>query len=239
MERGGGEKRDQEKEIGQADASDDSEIERKIEKLYRASRSLDYYGILNVGKDATVEEIRRAYHRMAKEFHPDKYIHLESDSLKEKLQAVFSYINEAYRELTSSGKTRGSLPPQRETAASREQNRDLAKMRFNEGKRCFSSGQYEDAATFLGQAIYLDDTVAQYHYYYGIALLRKNQIKPAEEALKKASKLDPDNSVYIAELGHIYLRLGFMTRARSAFERALRCNPADRRAREGIEKLTS
>ena len=31
----------------------------------------DYYGLLNVGKDATPEEIKRAYRRLARELHPD------------------------------------------------------------------------------------------------------------------------------------------------------------------------
>ncbi|MGQ9753847.1 MAG: DnaJ domain-containing protein, partial [Thermaceae bacterium] len=32
----------------------------------------DYYAILDVSKDATQEEIKRAYRRLALEYHPDK-----------------------------------------------------------------------------------------------------------------------------------------------------------------------
>lgn len=227
-------------EIHQAGESPDAAaIADKIEKLYAAIKSLDYYGVLNVEKDATADEIKRAYHRMAKEFHPDRYLRIESESLKEKLQAVFSYINEAYRGLTGSGNTLKSAPPPNERMARKDYNVNLARVRFGEGRRFFGSGQYEDAATLFGQAIYLDNTVAQYYYFYGMALIKNEKMKSAEEALKRASQLDPDNSAYIAELGHIYLGLGFRTRARSTFEKALRRNPADSRAMEGIEKLTT
>lgn len=210
----------------------------KIEKFYVALKRLDYYGILNVDRGATTDEIKRAYHRLAKEFHPDRYLQLEADPLKEKLHTIFSYINEAYKELTNSRSVPKGAPLPNSKISQREFSKNLAKVKFNEGKRVFNAGHHEEASILFGQAIYLDNSIAQYHYYYGMSLIRGKKIKPAEEALRTASQLDPDNSAYIAELGHIYLGLGFLTRARNTFEKALKRNPEDQRALEGIEKLT-
>ena len=209
----------------------------RIERFYREAQSVDYYGILDVSTTASVSEIKRAYHRMAKEFHPDRYLHVESDSLREKLHVIFSSVNEAYRQLTSptSGDRSSSVPTDE---VSRDTfNRNLAIARFKEGMRFYSATQFEQAATLFGQAIYLNDSDPEYHYLYAMALLRSEKMKPAEEALRKASKLDPFNSKYTSELGHIYLELGFKTRARNTFQKALQFNPSDERALEGMRKL--
>ncbi|MCB0292552.1 MAG: DnaJ domain-containing protein [Calditrichaeota bacterium] len=54
----------------------------------------DYYKILGVGKNATLEEIKKAYHRLAKAYHPDK--NPGDRSAEEKLKE----INEAKEVLT-------------------------------------------------------------------------------------------------------------------------------------------
>jgi hypothetical protein len=56
----------------------------------------DPYTILGIGKDATEEEIKRAYRKLANKYHPDKVNHLgeEFQKLSEKR---FIEIQEAYR----------------------------------------------------------------------------------------------------------------------------------------------
>ena len=52
----------------------------------------DYYKILHVGKDASQEEIKRAYRKLARKFHPD--VNKNADA-----EAKFKEINEAYEVL--------------------------------------------------------------------------------------------------------------------------------------------
>jgi len=54
----------------------------------------DYYTILGVPKGASEEEIKKAYRKLAREFHPD----LHPDKKKE-MEAKFKEINEAYQVL--------------------------------------------------------------------------------------------------------------------------------------------
>uniref|UniRef100_A0A7S0UUC3 J domain-containing protein n=1 Tax=Polytomella parva TaxID=51329 RepID=A0A7S0UUC3_9CHLO len=55
--------------------------------------SPSYYAVLNVSKEATDEEIRRAYRSLAQVFHPDKHT---DDALKKQAQEAFAIIQEAY-----------------------------------------------------------------------------------------------------------------------------------------------
>ena len=49
----------------------------------------DLYSLLNVNRDATVEDIHRAYKKLSTTFHPDKLPRDTSDEKKEKIQQVF------------------------------------------------------------------------------------------------------------------------------------------------------
>jgi len=53
----------------------------------------DYYKILGIDKNATQEEIKKAYRKLAKKYHPD------SNPGDKKAEEKFKEINEAYEVL--------------------------------------------------------------------------------------------------------------------------------------------
>lgn len=65
------------------------------------AESKDYYSILGVSKDATADDLKRAYRKLAKKYHPDAQ-HTEED--KKKAEAKFKEINEAYSVLSDENK---------------------------------------------------------------------------------------------------------------------------------------
>lgn len=218
--------------------AEDPAFAEKIEELYRKQKHLDNFGILEVSWDAPPEEIKKAYHKMVRKYHPDRHANIRSEALRQKLNTIFAHINEAYRVISQARDGRPVMPPQQQHAPEKVDNRDLAKIRFHEGIISFKGRQFEQASILFGQAIYLDSTVPEYHFYYGRVLLLKKKIKDAEESIKKAVQLAPRNADFIAELGHIYLQLGFKTRARNTFQKALQINPRHERAATGLAQIT-
>ena len=65
------------------------------------AESKDYYRILGVSKDATADDLKRAYRKLAKKYHPDAQ-HTEED--KKNAEAKFKEINEAYSVLSDDTK---------------------------------------------------------------------------------------------------------------------------------------
>lgn len=61
--------------------------------------STDPYEILGISRDATMEEIKLAYKKLAGKYHPDKVLHL-GDEFKNLAEKRFKEIQGAYQELT-------------------------------------------------------------------------------------------------------------------------------------------
>ena len=53
------------------------------------ANNIDLYSLLNVHRDATVDDIHRAYKRLSTTFHPDKLPRDTSEATKDKIQQVF------------------------------------------------------------------------------------------------------------------------------------------------------
>jgi len=65
--------------------------------------SEDYYKTLGVSKDATKDEISKAYKKLALKYHPDKQIG-KSDEEKKKAEETFKKLSEAYEVLSDDSK---------------------------------------------------------------------------------------------------------------------------------------
>ena len=223
--------------IEEPDVKLNEEFMDRVEGIYSTYETLGYYRILGIKQWAPSNEIKKAYYKAAKEFHPDRHFRLKSDEVKGKLNTIFSYLTQAYTTLSNPLKRGEYDRVMAQKPAVVVSNEDNAKLRFEEGKTEYRRGNYSEAFRLFGQAVYLDNDVADYHFYYGLALMKLKRLKEAERAVNRALAYSPSNGEYITELGFIYLQLGFPHRAKSNFEKAIKIEPANKRANEGLQQI--
>lgn len=212
-------------------------LKDEIEEMHKKYEGLGYYGVLGVKTHAAIHEIKSGYYKAAKKYHPDMHFHIEDDLLKDKLNDIFAYVYEAYATLSNAQSRKEYDKITALKPAKLISNSDKARELFEEGKIKLRKNNYPEAELLFGQAAYFDGTIPEYHYYYGMTLMKLNKFKHAEKAINRALKFDPKNADYFAKLGFVYLELNLPIKAKAFFRQALEISPDHASASEGMRKV--
>ena len=70
---------------------------RRIRIIHQLLDEVDLYQLLGLSPTADLKEIRRAYFRRSKEFHPDRYFNRKTGDYHEMLKNIFKRVSGAYR----------------------------------------------------------------------------------------------------------------------------------------------
>ncbi len=81
------------------------EVQKKILALFKRKDEMNYYELLGVDRRADAKEIKRAYFKVSKDYHPDTYFRKHLGTFKSKVVALFKLVSKAH-EVLSNGQKR-------------------------------------------------------------------------------------------------------------------------------------
>ncbi|MBI5548730.1 MAG: DnaJ domain-containing protein [Deltaproteobacteria bacterium] len=74
----------------------DAEFFAEMEAIYARLEGIDYFELFRLPRTATLRELKQAYYRESRTFHPDRFSQLSDEAIKERINSVFKRVTEAY-----------------------------------------------------------------------------------------------------------------------------------------------
>ncbi len=225
-------------EILETVEEEEEELREKVDELFKKLPDLGPAELLQVNENSGSEEIKKNYYRMAKQFHPDRVYNARDTELKERTSKIFDALTSAYNTMKDDAKRKeffdalGKRPKKEEDTDS-----VLLEEQFKRGIEEFKKGDFWGASELFRLVTRRNPKNPTAWSYLSLSLSKiPNRIKEAEEALLEAVKLEPYSSEHLANLGLLYLKAGLKKRAQHQFEKSLRLDPANAKAKKGLEQ---
>jgi len=189
------------------------------------------FEVLEIHPDASAEDIKTAYHRLAKQWHPDRY----SGKEKEVAEARFRELAEAFSILKDPGRrlslqqqmprTQAAPPPstaQEQEAARERSPEDWAAM----ARGAFKDGKVDQARALIHYAIRMDGSKASYHALLAAILEHEGgDVRAVVKALEMAVRLDPQDVESHIKLSEYFQKQGMSARSQKHLQIARDLSP--------------
>jgi len=167
----------------------------------------DPYTVLGVSRDASDEEIKKAYRELARKYHPDNYV---NNPLADLVQEKMKEINTAYDEIqkmrasgnNSSYSYSGGDGSSSYSSDSASYDAELSRVR-----QYVNSGRFSDAEVIL-DSIPQGARNAEWNFLKGCVLTRRGYYYDAMRFFETACYMDPQNAEYRRALNQLRNRSG-------------------------------
>ena len=215
------------------------EIRRALEAALPLARDTDLFARLGLPRGATTEDVKGAYLRLVKQFHPDRYGSPALADLQTGLRDVLSALNEAYA--TLSDRARRSDYLARSASGGRAATEAAAaagRADFQKGEAARRTGDHARARLFFESAVRNDRRVE-----YLVALAAETLLSGKPEDREKArshlaeAMKDPTCSGAFLVAGIMAREENDPDRAEKLFRASLKADPRSEEAARALQQI--
>jgi len=198
---------------------------------------LTHYDTLGIERDATDQQVRAAFRKLALKFHPDKFTGQEQATAEERFQS----ITEAFNILSHpSSREKYDIEISKGTDVKKMDPKEISRRLAAKGSQCLKEGSLAEALEHLKGAIDHDDDNSRAHYFYAQTLARvPSKVRDALRHMERAAALEPSNATMKAEAAGLALAVGMKSRAARLAEEALGLDPTSAKASEVLSQAGS
>jgi tetratricopeptide (TPR) repeat protein len=236
----------------------------EIEEAWEGRKSRTHFEVLGLERSATATEVKEAYFQLAKRFHPDAHHSENLGDLRDKLEAVFIRLGEAYEVLRDAekrgeyeawiGRPKPKAAPAPDAAVTEpaapdappaeapdpEEEARRAEAAVGEALALYKKEKYWDAIQKVEPI--LETLTDRLRLRAQLILARcylqnPKWVKTAKETLETAVRESPRALEAYALLGALYKQQGLRSRAASMYRRVLELQPDHAEAAEALAEL--
>jgi hypothetical protein len=224
------------------------ERRKEILELFQSLPLKNHFEVLGVEPGCTDAEVKRAYTKLAKRYHPDVHRDPRLEDLHDVLEGIFIRVGEAWEVLGAArsrasyearfagGHGQGSPSPANPPGSARPQPELYVapEETLYKAQVLLAQARYWDAIQVLEATV--PQMEPRRHQHRGRILLARayaknpNWVRRAEETLQRIVREDPVNVDAHYELGLLYKAGGLAARAQAMFRRVVELRPDHREA---------
>ena len=149
----------------------------------------DPYKVLGISRDASDDEVKKAYRDLARKYHPDNY---RDNPLSDLVEEKMKEINEAYDQIQKERANGGSSAGRSYTSYGGGTSSDS---RFAEIRSLINGRRYSEAEMRL-DSMSSADRNAEWNFLKGCVLAQRGHFFDAQRYVETACYMDPSNVEY-------------------------------------------
>lgn len=218
-----------------------------IYETYLKIKSLNYYEILDISRNAELETMKRSYVSLVKKFHPDKFAKEGDPDILSKANEIFSKVSNAFRTLSDSGQKSEydyKLDHPNEAEILSSANEIIkSEMEFLRGEKLLNNRAFAKAQEAFEIAMKLNPEEPEYKCYFGWAIFlnpdnpKVKKVSLAKKYINEALEVNPKIEIAYYFLGVIARFEENIDLAIENFKKVLGLNPNNIDARRALKLL--